>query len=160
MWDLDRVTRWADTIVDSTLVSDVRVVLLVQIPSIPAALEVDLSTHAVPTLCAVHVRLLDRLIVQAVKTDSICNGSAWVFFCAVCHGRVVVASCRFVSGEDHETFGERHCLIDVWSTSKVVDNGTVVMNFIEGAIGIFVVECGRPVCRLVRPDFTGRASRF
>ena len=37
-------------------------------------------------------------------------------------------------------------------------NGTVVVNFVEGAIGVFVVKCGRPVCRLVRADLTGCAS--
>lgn len=93
VWDLDRMARRADSIVNSTLVGNVRIVLLVQIPSVPAALKVDLSTHAIFAFCAVHVGFLDRLFIQAVETDSIRDGAARVLLGAVSHRGVVVAAC-------------------------------------------------------------------
>ena len=91
--DLYWVGGRADTIVDAALVSDVRVVLLVQISPVPAALKMNLGTHAVLALCAVHVWFLDDDVVYAVETDSISDRPTRVLLCAVCRCLVVVTSC-------------------------------------------------------------------
>jgi hypothetical protein len=151
--DLDGVAGRADAIVDPALVRNVRVVLLVQIPAVPAALEVDLRAHAGFAFGAVHVRLLDDDIVDAVEADSVGNGATRVIFVAVGHCRVVVAAGGFVAGENHEAFGEGHGLGDIWAAAEIVDDGAVVADFDEGAVGVSVVERRRPVGRFVGADF-------
>jgi hypothetical protein len=85
------MSGWADSIVDRTLVSDVRVVCFVVISSVPAALEMDLGTHAIRTICVVHVIFLDNLWSQTVESDSISDRPTWVFLRTVCHCRIIVA---------------------------------------------------------------------
>ena len=142
MRDLNGVAGRADAVVNPTLVRDVRVVLLVQVPAVPAALEVDLRAHAILALCAVHVRLLDRFVVEAVEADSVGYRAAGVFFVTVGHCRVVVAAGGFVAGEDHEAFGEGDGLVDVWAAAEIVDDCAVVTDFVEGAVRVSVVERG------------------
>jgi hypothetical protein len=123
----------------------VRVVLPVQVAAVPAALEVDLRAHAVLALRAVHVRLLERFVVEAVEADSVGDRAARVLFGAVGHCRVVVAAGGLVAGEDHEAFGEGYGLVDVGAAAEVVHDCAVVADFVEGAVGVSVEECGRPV---------------
>jgi hypothetical protein len=144
------VSGRAGSVVDGGLVGDVRVVGFVEVAAVPAALEVDLGAHAIAALCVVHVGFLDDAgFVNAVETDAVGDGTAWVVLCAVGHCGVVVASCRLVAGQDHKAFGERHCLCGIRSTSEIVDDGAAVSYFEEGAVGVFVVKRRRPVCRLV-----------
>jgi hypothetical protein len=158
MWDLDRMAGRTNAIVNPTLIRNVRIVLLVQIAAVPAALEVDLRAHAVLALGAVHVRLLDDDVVDAVEADAVGDGAAGVVFGAVGHCRVVVAAGGLVAGEDHEAFGEGHCLGDVWAAAEVVHYGAVVADFDEGVVRVAVVEGGRPVGGLVGADFAGCAA--
>ena len=144
MRELNRVAGRADAIVYRALVRNVRVVLLVEFFSIPAALEMDLSAHALGAFGVVHPGFLDNVGtgINAIETDTVGDWATGIIFVAPGHRFVVVASSGFIARQNHEAFWERYRLVDVWATAKVVDHRAIVVHFVERAIRVFVVECG------------------
>lgn len=141
MRELNRVSRRTDAVVDRALVCDVRVVLFVEFLAVPAALEMDLGAHAVLAVGIMHIVFFHDIsaLIDAIEADTISDGSARVVFGAVGHCCVVVASCRFIAGQDHEAFREWYSLVDIRATAEVVHYRAVVVDFVKGSVRIFVV---------------------
>lgn len=132
------VAARAFAIVDAAHVRDVRLVGLVQVDAIPAGLEVDLRSE--PVLAA-RLRQVRRLLLgRLVKTgeaDAVGDGAAAG---GGGEGLGVEGAGVLVTGEHSEAWGEGLDVGAVGASAEVVDGHAVGGDFLEGAVGVLVVE--------------------
>ncbi len=154
---LHRVLGAALAAVHARQVVHVAVVCLVQVLSVPAGLEVDLRSQTVLALGAGHTRSLGhRNGVKACKGDTVSDGSG-AFICKVLG---VIRSGSSIAREHAESGGERFDVDQVIATIQVVDRHAIVLDILERAICVLVIELRRPVCRLVRLNLARGACRL
>lgn len=131
-----------------------RVIRFVEAHAIPAGLELDLGAQTVGAVGVVHeVRFGHGVFVEAGEADAVRDGSR----VRVGLGRRVVRAEGSVAGDHAEARGEGHDVGAVVTAAEVIDCHPLVGDFFEGAVGVLVVEDGRPVGGFVGLDFAGRA---
>ena len=131
-----------------------RIILLVETFPIPTALEMDLSPKSILTVRLPHKRcFFTRRFIQTRERYSIRN-RATVFECL---GIFFVRARGYVAGDHAEAGGEGFYVCFVVAAAEVVDYHAAVGNFLEGAVGVLVVEEGGPVGGFVVLDFAGGA---
>jgi hypothetical protein len=100
------VRRWTHAVVDAGQVFDVRIVVQIEVDSIPARLEVDLSAEAIDAVCLKHVVLFWN-IVSSVNTTETYSVGDWTGV-EVGQGGTVVRALPTVPCDHPEPWWKRH----------------------------------------------------
>lgn len=136
-------------IVDAGHVRHVRVIGLVEINAVPAGLELDLRAQAIDALRAAHGRRFRHGGgVQARETHAVGHGAG----VEVGFGGRGVGAQGAVVGNHAEAGREGDDASAVVAAAEVVDCHAAVGHFLEGAVGVLVVEQGGPVGGFVGLD--------
>ena len=144
----------AVTVVDAGHVFNVAVVWLVQISTIPAALEMDLSSKTVLTIGLGHVvRLLATGTIEAGEVHAIRDGA----FATRNELIRLVGSSGFVTRDHAESRGERSQSF-VAAPAQVINDHAAVGDLLERAVGMLVVHGWSPIGRLIILDLTRAAG--
>lgn len=133
----------------------------VSVDTVPAGLQLDLSTKTVRAVCVLHViGIGDSVaVVQANEADTIGDGTRGKSLVAPGHGRVVVVTSEHVTGEHLKSRRERFDVRNI-TTTEVVDGHRVVGDFLESTINVLIVKLRSPVTRFVRLNLTRGARRL
>lgn len=144
----------AIAVVEAGHVFDVAVILFVEIDSVPAGLEVNLSAQTVDAACCRHAWLLfargdiEASIADTVSLRTLAVGDELLG---------VVGACAW-NARDHAEAGREGLDVGfIVAATEIVDGHSTVLDLFEGAVAMVVIEVGSPVGGLVGSDLTGRA---